>query len=65
MGLFRRFVREAFPKIAVENSSRNLEQKMGAPASTIASAAILTMRRATSEFTANSANAVAMRRPDR
>ena len=31
MGLFRRLVCEALPKIAVENGSPNLKQKMGAP----------------------------------
>jgi hypothetical protein len=31
MGLFRRLVREALPKIVVENSGLNLKQKMGAP----------------------------------
>ena len=31
MGLFRRLVREALPKIAVENGGPNLKQKMGAP----------------------------------
>jgi hypothetical protein len=30
MGLFRRLVREALAKIAVENGGSNLEQKMGA-----------------------------------
>jgi hypothetical protein len=30
MGWFRRLVREALPKIAVENGGPNLEQKMGA-----------------------------------
>jgi hypothetical protein len=30
MGLFRRFVSEALPKIAVENGGTNLKQKMGA-----------------------------------
>ena len=31
MGLFRRLVREALPKIAVENGGPNLKQKMSAP----------------------------------
>ena len=31
MGFFRRLVREALPKIAVENGGPNLKQKMGAP----------------------------------
>ena len=31
MGLFRRLVREALAKIAVENGGSNLKQKMGAP----------------------------------
>jgi len=31
MGLFRRLVSEALPKIAVENGGPNLKQKMGAP----------------------------------
>ena len=31
MDLFRRLVREALPKIAVENGGADLKQKMGAP----------------------------------
>ncbi len=31
MGLFRRLVREALPKIAVEKGGPNLKQKMGTP----------------------------------
>jgi hypothetical protein len=31
MGLFRRLVREALPKNAVENVGPNLKQKMSAP----------------------------------
>jgi hypothetical protein len=31
IGLFRRLVREALPKIAVENGAPHLKQKMGAP----------------------------------
>ena len=64
MGWFRRLIREAIPKIAVENGSPNLKQKM-APRFDHCIRCFLTIRRATREFTPDSANAVAMRRPDR
>ena len=63
MGLFRRLVREALPKIAVENGGPNLNQKMCARFDHCI-CCFLTIRRATREFTPDSANAVAMRRPD-
>jgi hypothetical protein len=64
MGLFRRPVREALAKIAVEHGGPNLKQKMGARCDHCI-CCFLTIRRATSEFTPDSANAVAMRRPNR